>query len=97
MIDKHQPFRSEPWLRAVRSLEYCVICGAYGVEAAHRNRGKGASMKTSDCLTAALCRECHTNIDQGKTMTREERRTLLDHAIILTVEKLAQIGAVGVL
>lgn len=96
MIEKNQPFRSSKWLQAVREIEFCVRCGAHGVQAAHRNEGKGAGMKTSDCLTAALCIPCHSGIDQGKTMTREEKRALMDRAIVLTVEALVKAGKLRV-
>lgn len=92
MIPKNKPIRSAKWLQAVRELECCVLCGSYGVQAAHRNEGKGAGMKTSDCLTAALCIPCHSGIDQGKTMTREEKRALMDRAIVLTVEAMVKAG-----
>lgn len=91
-IHKNNPVRSPKWLQAVRELEYCVLCGAYGVQAAHRNEGKGAGMKTSDCLTAALCPECHSEIDQGKQMDRNERRATMNAAIVLTVEQLVKSG-----
>lgn len=96
MIPKNKPIRSAKWLQAVRELECCVICGSYGVQAAHRNEGKGAGMKTSDCLTAALCVPCHSGIDQGRTMTREEKRALMDRAIVLTVEALVKAGKLGI-
>ena len=38
------------------------------------NQGKGAGLKTHDCWTAALCMECHTALDQGKDMSKEEDR-----------------------
>lgn len=87
---KDKPFRSTAWLRAVRSIP-CVFCGA-AVQAAHRNEGKGMGTKTDDALTAALCPEHHSAIDQGKTMTRDERRAELDRAIVLTVKALARAG-----
>lgn len=95
-IHKNNPVRSPKWLQAVRELEYCVLCGAYGVQAAHRNEGKGAGMKTSDCLTAALCPECHNEIDQGKQMDRNERRATMNAAIVLTVEALVKAGRVEI-
>ena len=91
-IQKNIPFRSAKWLQAVRELECCVLCGAYGVQAAHRSEGKGTGMKTSDCLTAALCPECHSEIDQGKQMDRNERRATMNAAIVLTVEQLVKSG-----
>ncbi len=95
-IHKNNPVRSPKWLQAVRELEYCVLCGAYGVQAAHRNEGKGAGMKTSDCLTAALCPECHSEIDQGKHMTREDRRATMNAAIVMTLEALVKAGRVEI-
>lgn len=91
-----KPFRSKKWLDAVRSIQCCVLCGRYGVQAAHRNEGKGMGQKTSDCLTAALCQECHYEIDNGKDMSREERRARIDKAIVLTVEQLAISGAIKI-
>lgn len=87
-------YRSPRWLQAVRDLEYCVLCGAWGVQAAHRNEGKGMGRKTSDALTACLCVECHVEIDSGKDMDRDERRSRMDRAIVLTLEKLADSGRV---
>lgn len=95
-IQKNIPFRSAKWLQAVRELDRCVLCGSWGVQAAHRNEGKGAGMKTSDCLTAALCPECHSEIDQGKHMTREERRATMNAAIVMTLEALVKAGRVEI-
>lgn len=89
---KDPPFRSEKWLQAVREIEFCVLCGKFGVQAAHRNEGKGKGMKASDCLAAAICPECHHDIDQGVHLTRDERRSMIDRAIVLTIERLAKSG-----
>lgn len=94
-IDKPQTFRSEAWLQAVRGLR-CVFCGD-PVQAAHRNEGKGAMLKTDDCLTAALCPREHAEIDQGKDMTREERRARMNLAIVLTLRELVRRGKVSVM
>ncbi len=91
---KETPHRSESWRRAVASLP-CQRCGAEGqTQAAHRNQGKGMSTKVDDCLTAALCVTCHAEIDQGKTMNRDERRAAMDAAILATLVQLARIGLV---
>lgn len=89
-------FRSKKWLQAVREVDCCVLCGRYGVQAAHRNEGKGMGIKVDDCLTAALCEECHSRIDNGRDMTREERRSEMDKAIVLTIRKLANEGRLSV-
>jgi hypothetical protein len=88
---KEQVHRSDAWLRAVAELP-CVICGAHGTQAAHRNEGKAMSRKTDDALTASLCPSCHSAIDQGAAMTREQRRSEMDRAIVLTVRELARAG-----
>jgi hypothetical protein len=92
-----KPYRSEKWLQAVRDLGECVCCGAHGVQAAHRNEGKGMGTKVSDALTAALCPNCHFLIDHGVEMTRSERRAEMDRAIVLTLDRLVRAGKVGVL
>lgn len=85
-------WESVPWRRAVASLA-CVLCGRTGeTQCAHRNEGKGMGVKVDDCLSAALCGGCHREIDQGATMTREQRRELMDRAILLTIQALARAG-----
>lgn len=93
---RQQPYRSRKWLAAVHKIESCVLCGAYGIQAAHRNFGKSMSQKTDDCLTAALCPSCHHDIDNGNRLSREERRALLDKAICETVAQLARMGLIEV-
>lgn len=91
---KSPPFRSEAWLRAVSSLP-CQNCGREGLtQAAHRNQSKGMGMKTDDCLTAALCVDCHARVDQGTHMTREDRRAMLDAMILATLVELCNQGLV---
>jgi len=94
-VPKPAPFRSEAWLAAVRSIP-CVFCGA-PVQAAHRNEGKGMGTKVDDCLTAALCPPHHAEIDQGRDMTRDERRAKMDRAIVLTLQALVRRGRVGII
>ncbi|HHZ4630849.1 TPA: ATP-binding protein [Salmonella enterica] len=47
-----------------------------------------------DCATAAICQECHHEIDNGSHLSREERRCLMNRAIVLTVIKLVRMGKV---
>ena len=76
-------FRSEKLRRYVATMT-CVNCGASDTQAAHRNHCKGLELKSSDCLLAALCRREHARIDQGKDMSRDERRELMDAYIVRT-------------
>jgi len=50
--------------------------------------------KADDCLTAALCVECHHRIDNGKDMSLEERRRDMDIAIVLTIRELGRRGLI---
>lgn len=93
---REKPIRSEKWLRAVRSIENCVLCGAYGVQAAHINESKGMGMKTHDVWTAAICPKCHHELDNGTRYTREERRETLRKAALDTIAQLARMGLLAV-
>lgn len=85
LIPKQNTYRKQKWLVAVRSLKSCVMCeGTRDIEAAHRNYKKGLALKTDDCLTACLCQRCHFSIDNGYSMSKEERREAMDKAILLT-------------
>ena len=88
--------RDQKWIRAVADLGACVLCGSEGVQAAHRNQGKGMATKVDDCLTAALCPDCHSSIDQGQGFTRDQRRAEMDRAIVLTLRQLVLQGRVSV-
>lgn len=80
------------WREAVLSLECCVRCNAYGVQWAHRNYGKAMSKKVSPDQTAALCGVCHHEIDNGKVFNLEERRAIMDAAIVETHRRLYEAG-----
>lgn len=90
-------FRSPKLLKAVRELP-CQFCGAEDgtVVPAHRNEGKGMALKTSDALVAAACYRCHSELDQGKSMTREERRDAWNLAAIGTYQALIERGILRV-
>lgn len=100
-VEKDTPHYSAAWRAAVRSLGCCVRCSKQfaeqtGPDPAHRNEGKGMGQKVDDCLTAALCRECHRELDQGASMPRDERRRELDRAILRTLVLLFRAGKVMV-
>ncbi|MGH8171826.1 MAG: hypothetical protein ACREPX_01685 [Rhodanobacteraceae bacterium] len=87
--------RSVGWLDCVREIPDCVRCGKHGVQAAHRDFGKGAGMKTDDCATAALCPECHHELGNGNELDRDTRRAEMDKAIVDTVITLARAGRIA--
>lgn len=84
------------WFAAVASVGQCVLCGRYGIQIAHRNEGRGLGQKSLPCNTAALCPACHHEIDNGKALSREERRARMDRAIVLTHEAMAKAGRLEV-
>src|SRR5260364_11986 len=67
--------RSEKLRRLVAMLP-CMCCGQKGqTQAAHANfQSFGKGIKASDAALMALCVRCHAELDQGQTMTKEERR-----------------------
>jgi hypothetical protein len=93
---KQGTFRSRAWLKAVASLP-CVLCSREGMtQAAHLNVGKGLGIKTHDAWCAALCVDCHARIDQGKDLSRQDRRDMMEAAVLLTIAELAKAGLVVV-
>jgi hypothetical protein len=89
-------YRSEPLRRIVATLP-CMVCGRDGnTQASHSNQqrdGKGMGIKAHDYRIAAICGPCHTEIDQGKAMTKEERRNAWDEAHRATIGALFEMGA----
>jgi hypothetical protein len=95
MFHKFSYFRSKAHLRNVASLP-CQWCGIEGqTQAAHSNQakhGKGRSIKASDEFTAALCVDCHFQIDQGSLLTQDERLEIWDMAWKRTAALLNKAG-----
>lgn len=82
-------YRNKKLLEVVRESP-CQHCGAQdgSVVAAHSNSlsdGKGRGIKAHDFKVAALCFRCHTELDQGSKMSREERRELWLNAHLKTI------------
>jgi hypothetical protein len=79
MFPKHKYVRSKNLLEAARLIP-CQHCGIEDgtVCAAHINwgGGKGRAIKADDNLIASLCHACHSALDQGSDMTKEERQNL---------------------
>ena len=67
--------RSRKLLDLAHELHDCQNCGCWveaGCEPAHENgiaAGKGQSIKSSDCLHAAMCHPCHRFYDSGSVGT----------------------------
>lgn len=92
-------YRSPKLLVAVREAP-CMRCGAQDgtVVAAHSNQlrdGKGRGIKAHDYRIAALCFRCHAEIDQGSSMSKDERREAWEEAHRKTVGWLFESGTVS--
>jgi len=77
-------YRNKKLLELVRACP-CQICGKQDgtVVAAHSNQqrdGKGMGLKAHDYRIAALCFTCHSEIDQGKTLSKQEKFEAWDEA-----------------
>lgn len=92
---KHDYIRSKELMRNAREIP-CQHCGADDgtVCGAHTNwgGGKGKSVKADDNLIASLCFDCHAELDQGKTLDKEQRKDMWFSAHIKTVQKLNGLG-----
>ena len=89
-------YRNKKLLEAVREAP-CMNCGAQDgtVVAAHSNQlrdGKGRGIKAHDYRIAALCYRCHSDLDQGARMTKEERLNFWEEAHRKTVGWLFESG-----
>ena len=77
-------YRSTKLISAVRESP-CQHCGSQDgtVVAAHSNQlrdGKGRGLKAHDYRIAALCFNCHFEIDQGSKLSKQERIELWENA-----------------
>ena len=93
-------YRNKALLEIVRESP-CQHCGRSDgtVVAAHSNRlrdGKGRRLKASDAMIAALCFKCHSELDQGSKMSRQERNEMWDNAYIHTMRWLFETDRVTV-
>lgn len=95
-------FRSRKLLDAAKEAPRCFCCGRHNdgtVVMAHANwheYGKGAGLKAHDWAVAAICGECHSSIDQGAHMTKDERKASWLAAHIRTMAWLFDSGKIVV-
>ena len=78
-------YRNKKLLEVVRQSP-CQHCGA--------EDGKGMGIKAHDYKIAALCFRCHSELDQGKTMGKDERKHLWQNAHNSTIAWLFTSGKI---
>jgi len=93
-------YRSDKLLEVVRQAP-CMNCGARDgtVCAAHSNQlrdGKGRGLKAHDYRIAALCYRCHSELDQGKNLSREARINMWEDAHRATIGWLFDEGIIEI-
>lgn len=89
-------YRNRKLLDAARD-QPCMCCGIQDgtIVAAHSNQsrhGKGMSIKAHDCFIAFLCHRCHSELDQGSKLSKEERIEMWQQAYDRTMLHLWQTG-----
>lgn len=70
------------------------------IEPAHSNQirdGHGRGIKSHDYRVAALCHAAHFEHDQGKALSKQERREAWDEANRRTIGLMFELGKVGLL
>lgn len=97
---KKDTYRNKKLTELARD-ESCIDCGADDgtIVWAHANLlefGKGRSLKCSDAAGMLLCYRCHTELDQGCTMSKEERRNYQLEMIAKTLVYLLEKGNIKV-
>jgi hypothetical protein len=88
---KHKYVRSPALMKAYRTIpcQNCdiddgTVCGAHS----NWGEGKGMAIKADDSKCASLCFSCHSALDQGSELTKEERQHLWKQAHLKTVKTL---------
>lgn len=95
-------YRNRKLLDAVRELPCCwpLPHQCHGaIEPAHSNQlrdGHGRAIKAHDYRVAALCHASHAEHDQGKSLSKTERREAWDEAHRRTIGLLFERGMVNV-
>jgi hypothetical protein len=70
-------------------------CEGTAGEPAHSNQhihGKGGAMKAHDVFHVPACRSCHRELDQGRTMNREEKAAAWNRAFGAYLPRLLEDG-----
>ena len=94
-------YRNSNILKLARNSP-CQMCGIEDetIVGAHSNQlrdGKGRGIKAHDYRVAYLCYKCHTAIDQGTAMSRQQREYEWENAHRKTIGWLFENGFLDVI
>ena len=93
-------YRNRKLLDLAKDAPFCFGCWRVNdgtVVMAHSNQStdaKGMSIKANDYRVAALCMSCHSDLDQGSKMSRQERIEFWEDAHRATIGWLFETGKV---
>ena len=93
-------FRSKKLLDLARG-QSCVMCNCSDgtIVSAHSNlleHGKGMGTKAHDGMIAWLCMRCHSGLDQGSQMSKEQKRVYILEAICKTYMRMWDMNLIQV-
>lgn len=93
-------YRNKKLLNLAREAP-CMHCGAADdtIVAAHSNQlrdGKAKSLKAHDYRISFLCYKCHTECDQGKNLSKQERIELWEESHRRTIGWLFEHGKINI-
>jgi len=96
-IPKSMTYRNSKLLSLAKG-QSCVECGTDDgtIVSAHSNEGKGMGLKASDATIMFLCYACHSGYDQGKIMSKDERREFAFRNNAKTLRRLLEKGLIDV-
>lgn len=95
-------YRNRKLLDLAKQAPICFRCQRSNdgtVVMAHSNQirdGKGTGHKAADYRVAGLCRKCHMEIDNGQSMSREDRMSAWEEAHRATIGWMFDAGLVEV-
>ena len=93
-------FRNADLLALAKQAPRCMSCGAYSdgtIVPAHANHiWKGMGMKAPDWAWAAMDFRCHALLDQGGSLSREDRRAMWLEAFYRTLDWLWTSGLIRI-
>lgn len=78
-------WRSRKLLDSFRDAPCCCPCELAGIRKGHEHQGY-------DFFVAGLCNQCHSALDQGSALNREERKEFWRMAHVKTLTWLFECG-----
>ena len=102
-MNKYEKFRNKKILAFAKESPYCMnpMCGKDNngdIVAAHLNfeKSKGMGTKANDYSIAYLCSKCHIIVDEGYSISIEDKKELMLRSFLNTIRWLFLTGRLKV-